>query len=203
VVRRVDEREFRVSVEHVRLRNVFYHEAFFDAVAGDAQIGITYAWVPRWGSWFHDAFVRPHIGYGYRNFIGHSFTDDTGLTVKPGDLEIETTYIGVSLGSGRLPDDDGWGFMGYVTVQAGASFFESMSVEAPALFAGKQRFSKTTTAFYIGGGFGAEFMLDRVSFRIEIGARSFGRPRDGGSRIDLSSDPVSAGYLILGVSFVF
>jgi hypothetical protein len=183
--------------------NVFYHDAFYDAVGGDAQFGAVLSWTPRWGGWFHDAFVRPHIGYSHREFVGHRFTDSTGLAVKPGDLEIEATYLGLTFGSGRLPEDGAPGFMGYVTIQAGASFMDSVNVEAPALFAGKRRFIKSTTGFYISGGFGAEFMLERVSFRIELGFRSFGRPRDGGAPIDVSNDPIAAGYLLLGITFAF
>lgn len=183
--------------------NVYYHEAFHDAAAFDAQFGSVIAWVPRWGGWFHDAFVRPHLGYSYREFAGHSFTDSMGLTVTPGNLEIEATYAGISFGSGRLPDEDGVGFMGYVTLQLGASFIDSTDVRAPALFGGEQRLIKSTTAFYVAGGFGMEVMLERVSFRIELGFRSFGRPRDGGSRIVVSNDPIAAGYLLLGVTLAF
>jgi len=125
------------------------------------------------------------------------------LTVKPGDLEIEATYLGLTFGSGCLPEEGHPGFVGYVTIQAGTSFIDSTDVEAPALFAGKQRLIKSTTGFYIAGGVGAELMFERVSFRIELGFRSFGRPRDGGSRIDVSDDAILSGYLLLGITFAF
>jgi hypothetical protein len=181
--------------------NVFYSDVYYDTTAIDVQAATVIAWVPRWG-WFHDAMIRPHVGWSYREFVGQTFTDDAGVSIHPDPLGIQTTYLGLTIGSGHLPEDHDFGFMGYLTVQLGASFIRGTEVRS-SLFAGEQRLIKDTTAFYVSVGIGAEFMLEWVSFRIEAGFRSFGTPRDGGSRIDVSSDDIAAAYLLLGVTFAF
>jgi hypothetical protein len=183
--------------------SVQYAHTFFDQTAVDVQLATVWAWSPFWGGWFSDGMIRPHVGYSYRNFVGHRFTDSAARAVTPGDMEIETVYLGVTLGSGRLPDEHGAGIMGYVTLQAGAAFIERVDVKAPALFAGRQTLIDATTSLYLSAGAGVEVMFDYLSLRLEAGLRSFGVPRDGGSRIDVSGQPIIAGYILVGVTFAF
>lgn len=182
--------------------SVLYSDAYYDTTAPEAQLAMVIAWVPHWGL-FHDAMIRPHVGYSYRDFIAHSFTDATGLRVSPNDILIQAAYVGVTFASGHLPDDGEFGFMGYVTLQLGAAFIDGTDVQAPALFVGRQHLIKATTNFYVSGGVGAEFMLERVSFRFEVGFRDFGAPRDGGSRIVLTKDTIGVVYVLFGITFAF
>jgi hypothetical protein len=182
---------------------ISYAQVFDGTIGVDLQAGFVYAWPihSRYFEW--DMMVRPYVGFGSRSFTGgHGSDGATGLQINTSDLDINTYYLGVTLGAGDILSTSDSRVIVYLTTAIGLSDISELNVTSTTGIQ-EQMFDQTND-MYISFGAGIECVLGMVTFRIEGGWRTFGTPeRNAGQPIPGSRAEITAGYLLLAVGISY